>query len=142
MTEAIRQVIAAHLDGRDKTGDTLTLSQLAAALDEVPILSIRKYAYEHGFAFFWRELALVESEFDYWCEVIDELAKTYKSIQFQAMKLATTGDRALAPKIFQLLDQQDQREALIKRRMQEVHQKWWAHVASSPSCKTTAGAAS
>lgn len=142
MTSAIREVLTAHLRGTDRNGDDLPLSHLTLALDEIPILSIRKYAYEHGFAFFWRELGLAESEFDYWCEVIDELAKTYKAIQFQSMKLAATGNRALSPTIFELLDQQDQREALIKGRMQEVHQKWWTQVGSAPSYQTTAGAAS
>lgn len=126
MTNAIREIVSAHLSGVDKNGRELKLSHLADALNEVPILSIRKYAYEHGFAFFWRELDLVEVEFDHWCEVIDELAKTYKVIQFQAMKLAATENASLAEKIFELLDQQDQREATIKSRMWEVYRTWCA----------------
>ncbi|MEZ0386582.1 MAG: DUF6005 family protein, partial [Verrucomicrobium sp.] len=124
MTEAVRQVIEAHLGGCDKNGDELPLASLRHALDDVPILSIRKYSYEHGFAFFWRELDLEEAEFDHWCEVIDELAKTYTLIQFHAIKLATTGDRRLGDKIFDLLDKQVERENRIKARMQEVFDMW------------------
>lgn len=124
LTEAVRQIIEAHLGGCDKNGDELPLSNLRHALDDVPILSIRKYSYEHGFAFFWRELELEEAEFDHWCEVIDELAKTYTLIQFHAIKLATTGDRRIGDKIFELLDKQVERENRIKGRMQEVFEMW------------------
>jgi petrobactin synthase len=124
MTDAIRQILSAHLTGRDKRGQPLPLSALTSALEEIPILSIRKYAYEHGLAFFWRELGLAEPDFDPWCELIDALVKGYKLIQFQAMKLATTADRQLADRIFALLGEQDQREARIKRRMLEVYRQW------------------
>jgi hypothetical protein len=87
-------------------------------------MSPRKYAYEHGFAFFWRELGLVESEFDDWCDVIDQLAKTFKLIQFNAMKLSVTKNEVFAEKLFQLLDQQDEREFKLKRRLFEVKDIW------------------
>jgi hypothetical protein len=124
MTEAIRQVLTAHLEGRDKNGDALTLSQLGAALEEVPVLSIRKYAYEHGLAFFWRELVLDEQEFEHWCDVIAQLVKAYKLVQFQAMKVSATGDRQVAERLFAVLDEQDERERQIKARMHEVYRQW------------------
>lgn len=124
MTNAVREVLNAHLSGEDRSGASIGLGQLGKALEEVPILSIRKYAYEHGLAFFWRELGLVESEFDDWCEVIAQLVKTFKLIQFQALKVATTGNRELADKIFELLDEQDARERRIKTRLNEVYRQW------------------
>lgn len=136
MTEAIRASVKAHLAGKDREGQPLPLSNLPSALQEIPILSIRKYAYEHGFAFFWRELDLPEEEFDYWCEVIDELAKTFKLVQFNALKLAATANPGFAEKIFTLLKQQDQRELQIKKRMQEVQQHWCDEVLAK--CKPTA----
>jgi acyl carrier protein len=142
MTAAIRQVVIAHLEGRDRNGEPLAFSQIGSALDEIPILSIRKYAYEHGFAFFWRELVLAEQEFDHWCEVIDELAKAYKLVQFQAMKLSATGDRQIADKIFAILDQQDQRERQIKKRMHEVCRQWCDEALPSRSRELVSGAAS
>lgn len=124
MTDAIRQTLTAFLAGRDKNGDELKLSQLASALEEVPVLSIRKYAYEHGLAFFFRELVLTEGEFEHWCEVIAELVKSYKLVHFQAMKLSATGDVRLAGRIFAILNEQDERERTIKKRLHEVYRQW------------------
>lgn len=140
MTDAIRQVVSAHLSGRDRSGNPLCLAQLGKALEEVPILSIRKYAYEHGLAFFWRELGLAEVEFDEWCEVIALLVKTYKVIQFQALKAATTGSRALAEKIFEQLNEQDARERQIKLRLNEVYKLWCAKTFAVQGAVASTGA--
>jgi len=124
VTDMIRSIISAHIKGEDKNGEPLPLENLIKAVEEIPVMSPRKYAYEHGFAFFWRELGLPEAEFDDWCDVIDELAKTYKLIQFNAMKLSVTSNEAFAEKLFQLLDQQDEREFKLKRRLIEVKNSW------------------
>lgn len=122
MTTAVRRIIRHHLEGYRG----LQLAQLSEALKELPVLSIRKYAYEHGFAFFWRNLKLDDVEFECWCDVIGKLVETYKIIQYRAMKLALTGDEALAEEIFQLLDEQDQREFTIKQHLYAVHKTWCA----------------
>ena len=124
VTDLIRAIINAHVKGEDKNGEPLPLENLIKAVEEIPVMSPRKYAYEHGFAFFWRELGLPEKEFDDWCDVIDELAKTYKLIQFNAMKLSATKKDVFAEKIFQLLDQQDEREFKLKQRLIEVKDIW------------------
>jgi acyl carrier protein len=124
VTDMIRAIITAHVKGEDKNGEPLPLKNLIKAVEEIPVMSPRKYAYEHGFAFFWRELGLSESEFDDWCDVIDELAKTYKLIQFNAMKLSVTKNEVFAEKLFQLLDQQDEREFKLKQRLIEVKDIW------------------
>lgn len=126
VTEAVRGVVRAHLLGRDRNGHTLAVSQLGRALEELPVLSIRKYAYEHGLAFFWRELSLPEEEFDGWCDVIAELVKTYKLVHFHAVKLAMSGDRALGQRLLDLLDEQDRREFRIKRRIDDAYHRWCA----------------
>ena len=122
MTDAVRTIIRHHVDGHKG----LQLSQLAEALKELPVLSIRKYAYEHGFAFFWRAMDLDDDEFERWCDVIGKLVETYKIIQYRAMKLAVTADEDLARDIFQLLDEQDQREFKIKQHLYAVFQTWCA----------------
>lgn len=124
VTDAIRTIIHGHLSGVNRHGETLPISQLTTALEELPVIQPRKYAYEHGFAFFWRELLLPEAEFDQICESIDELAKAYKVIHLQAMKLAATGSAAFAQKLEQLLDQQDSRELAIKQRLKDVFEQW------------------
>ncbi|HSC88407.1 MAG TPA: DUF6005 family protein [Polyangiaceae bacterium] len=134
MTATIRASVVAHLAGTDRNGQDLPLAHLTSALAEVPILAIRKYAYEHGLAFFWRELNLDEKEFDEWCEAIAELVKTYKVIQFQSMKLATNGDRTVAERVFALLDEQDHREHRIKARLHEVQGHWCDVTFATPHC--------
>jgi hypothetical protein len=124
----VRDVLRQHISGEDKEGRPLSLENLANALDEVPILSIRKYAYEHGFAFFWRELNLSEDEFERWCELIAELVNTYKLVLFQAKKLSLTGNRSIAEKILQMLDEQDQREFQIKKGLHHAFLQWCNHV--------------
>jgi acyl carrier protein len=124
VTDMIRAIISAHIKGEDKNGEPLPMENLLKAVEEIPVMSPRKYAYEHGFAFFWRELGLPEPEFDDWCDVIDELAKTYKLIQFNAMKLSMTNKETFSEKIFQLLDQQDEREFKLKQRLIEVKDMW------------------
>ena len=117
---AIRSIVHAHLDGRAQAG----LPGLTRALREIPVLAIRKYAYEHGFAFFWRAGLLDEPEFLAWCDAGEDLVKTFTTIQYRAMKLATTRDRSLAPALFALLDHQDQLEFRLKRRLMELFRAW------------------
>jgi len=140
VTDLIRAIISAHVKGEDKNGEPLPLENLIKAVEEIPVMSPRKYAYEHGFAFFWRELELPEPEFDDWCDVIDELAKTYKLIQFNAMKLSLTKNQAFAEKVFQLLDQQDEREFKLKQRLIEVKDLWAASVLEPSDTQQLEGA--
>ena len=121
-TAAIRRIVEAHLRG----SDGVELSALKHALREIPVLAIRKYAYEHGFAFFFRGIAGDPGEFDRWCDDVDTLVKAYTTVHFRAMKLAMTGDRALVPGLFELLDQQHARELAIKRRLRQLFQAWRA----------------
>ena len=119
-TQALRDIVQAHLDGRARGG----LPQLAGALGQIPVIAIRKYAYEHGFAFFWRALALDVPEFDGWCDEIEALVKGYTAVQYRVMKLSLSADPGLAPGVLELLDQQDARERRIKRRLLEVYDLW------------------
>lgn len=140
VTDMIREIISAHIKGEDKNGAPLPLENLIKAVEEIPVMSPRKYAYEHGFAFFWRELGLPEAEFDDWCDVIDELAKTYKLIQFNAMKLSVTKNTDFSKKLFQLLDQQDEREFKLKQRLIEVKDIWAATMLTPSDTQQLEGA--
>jgi hypothetical protein len=119
-TDAIRRIAVAHLEGRDG----VELTGLSAALREIPVLAIRKYAYEHGLAFFFRELGLDRAEFDVLCDEVDELVKAYTTVQFRAMKLAMSGDHGLAEGLFALLDQQDARELRVKHALGGLFRRW------------------
>lgn len=65
LADACRKIFRAHVDGSQP------LTHLNFALRELPVISVRKYAYEHGFAFFWRELVLPDREFEHWCDEIE-----------------------------------------------------------------------
>jgi hypothetical protein len=116
-TNAIRRIVEAHAAGQGG----VALSDLKLALREIPVLAIRKYAYEHGFAFFYRELGLDAADFEAWCDSVDLLVKNYTAIQFRAMKLGLTGELGLVPELMALLEQQDAREFAVKRRLTELH---------------------
>ncbi|MGH1542260.1 MAG: DUF6005 family protein [Arenicella sp.] len=126
LTDSIRQVIAVHT-GKDSRHIPENLDD---ALKQLPVLAIRKYAYEHGFAFFWRALQLNDNEFESLCDVIEELVSSYKQIQYRAIKIAnqcrngSSVDQTLLAEIYTLLNQQDEREFTIKFRLLEVFQQW------------------
>ena len=136
MTEAVRKIVEAHLDPESQ----LSPANLNRALTQLPVLAIRKYAYEHGLAFFLLQLELSFDEFESWCDVIEELVSTYKQIQFRSMKIANYVREGietpeilneLVTEIMQLLAQQDQREFRIKYRLHALFQQWQQHVGIS-----------
>ncbi|MCC2606948.1 DUF6005 family protein [Planctobacterium marinum] len=126
MTDRVRQIVKRH---EAQATDGPALSHLGTALQQLPVLAIRKYAYEHGFAFFWLDIGFPEPEFEFWCEVIEDLVSSYKKIQYRAMKLASgqlsvTQQAQLFAEIHQLLNEQDDREFRIKTRLWEVFEQW------------------
>lgn len=125
-TDALRQIVTSHL-----YDDRFALSELDAALREIPVMAIRKYAFEHAFAYFWEALSLDEEEFEHWCDEIESLVTGYTQLQYRCMKLAMTGNPALAAAVFELLDLQDQREFTIKHKLQQVFEQW-SELSQSP----------
>ncbi|MFC5067141.1 DUF6005 family protein [Flaviflagellibacter deserti] len=122
LIEGTRLIIRAHAAGQDGT----TLGELATALRELPVISIRKYAYEHGFAFFWRALKLPDSEFQIWCDEIDDLAQSFKTLHYAVLKLSQTQNRDLLRDVETSLDRLDALEHRIKRRLSAVFDLWCA----------------
>ncbi|MBC6905444.1 acyl carrier protein [Saccharophagus sp. K07] len=118
MTDRVRDVVRLHRENPKR------LTDLGKALRELPVLAIRKYAYEHGFAFFWRDLQLEPAIFESWCDEIERLVKTYDKVQFVAMKYASQKDLDDLAQLQQLLDEQDQREFSIKAGLLEVARRW------------------
>lgn len=125
LTEAIRRIVTAHLAG----DPAFPLAALAAALREIPVLSIRKYAYEHGFAFFWRALVWPDPSFLQRCDEIEALFQGFKALHFAILRLSQTADTGLASDIFTRLDALDQMEFALKRELDAAFQAWCALVA-------------
>lgn len=132
LVDGVRRIVTAHLEGRDG----VRLADLGDALREVPVVSIRKYAYEHGFAFFWREMKLSNADFDIWCDEIERVIQDYKSLHYAVMKLAQTGDRSLADDIFQRLIRLDALEGAIKAGLSEAFVAWCAQKGIAPTNST------
>lgn len=125
VTDIVRTVINRHT-----TKDGCSPALLTPALAQLPVLSIRKYAYEHALAFLGLGSTLSEDEFESWCEVIEQLVTGYKLIHYRAMKIADqyqlgqAPDQVLLKEIHDLLDQQDHREFRIKQRLWQLFEFW------------------
>jgi petrobactin synthase len=122
LTASVREIVRAHLDGRAEAG----IAGLAGALKQLPVLAMRKYAYEHGFAFFWRALALDVPDFEHCCDEIDALVKGYTALQYRAIKLSLALDRSLVPDLLELLDRQDELERRLKCKLVALYETWCA----------------
>ncbi|KLU99295.1 phosphopantetheine-binding protein [Photobacterium aphoticum] len=117
LAEAIETIVDAHMASGD-------VAILTLALREIRVIAVRKYAYEHGFAFFWRALGLPEEEFEAWCEVIESLVQGYFKVQYLVMKLAETGVESLQSEVAQQLVLVVETEREIKQHLHEVYRDW------------------
>ncbi len=120
MTAAARMVVEAH------TADNPArpLHNLPVALSELPVLAIRKYAYEHGLAFFWRALQLPEALFEQWCDRIEALVRGYDRVVFLATALCETPSAEHLEDLHTLLREQDHREFTIKQELLTRFDQW------------------
>ncbi|GKW48512.1 DUF6005 family protein [Halomonas sp. NCCP-2165] len=129
-TDALRGIFRAHVGPQASQ----PLAHLTLAFREIPVMAIRKYAYEHAFAWLLEEQgrqAEGDDAFEAWCEEIEALVKTYTRLQYRAMKLVMSGETALAAGVEALLDEQDAREFRIKAELQRLFDAWWQ--ASDPA---------
>ncbi|CAO3452989.1 DUF6005 family protein [Azospirillum largimobile] len=129
LTAAVRSILTAHLDGTEG----LSPAGLSHALRELPVFAIRKYAYEHGFAFFWRALRLPDDSFLARCDDIEELFQGFKSLHYAILRLAQTGDVGLAPDLFARLDLLDRQETALKGELSAVFRQWHAVAVAAPN---------
>ena len=139
MTNSVRDIVQAYTQASEPA---MQLSKLADALKQLPVLAIRKYAYEHGLAYFWRELNLDDDEFESWCDEIEKLVDSYRMIQFRAMKIAQSLTIDSIPadllcEIETLLQQQDEREFRIKARLLQVFEQWQQLIFDSEETEQT-----
>lgn len=120
MSEAIRHIVDLYSIGPEKH----RRSEISDALKQIPVLAIRKYAYEHAFAFFWEANGYREDWFEGWCDEIEKLVKGFTAIQYRAMKYGWTDDREVLREIHEKLNEQDQLEHFIKNGLQECFERW------------------
>lgn len=118
ITEAIGKIITDYMEGNPQQ------VKLSLALKQLPVLAIRKYAYEHAFAYFWENLDLEEEGFEEWCNEIERLVKGFTTIQYRAMKFEVTKDSSILTSIYEKLNEQNALEFKIKQGLQECFNKW------------------
>ncbi len=122
LADRLRDIVKAHLAGREG----LTLGDLPLAVRELPVITIRKYAYEHGFAYFWRALKLPAAEFDPWCDEIETLIQLLKTLHYDCMKLGQTVDARLADAVLARIDEIDAQEFKLKYKLGAIFEQWCA----------------
>ncbi|WP_291730329.1 DUF6005 family protein [Leisingera sp. F5] len=122
LTSALRRIFDYHCN----PARPLALADLGRAVREMPVLSLRKYAYEHAFAFFWQELDTAFEPFDAECDRVEALCEGFRSLHFLAARIAHTGDRAMVPDLFAALDALDQLEFAIKSALHAQFETWCA----------------
>lgn len=138
LTDAVRDILRRHIDPASPPA----LSALDHALRELPVIAIRKYAYEHGFAFFWRALDLPEQDFEDWCDEIEVLHQGFKALQYRIVKLSAVQDARLAQEIFADLDVLDTQEFRIKAGLLAWFTRWQEAVfAERPAALSKTGTA-
>lgn len=103
------------------------VANLANALQELPVIGIRKYAYEHGFAFFGRALGTSESVFEMRCDEIEALQQGLRRLHYLALKLAKTGDAGTASEARALVDRLWRLEHGIKAALAADFECWIDH---------------
>ncbi|CUH74858.1 acyl carrier protein [Tritonibacter multivorans] len=119
LTSAVRDIVTHHASPE-------RLPAMQDALRELPVLSLRKYAFEHAFAFFWEELDTPFADFDAECDRIEALCEGYRQFHYQAARAAHTQDQTLIPEVLQALDRLDRLEYDIKAALTAQFDQWCA----------------
>lgn len=100
------------------------LSSLISAVKQIPVLAIRKYSYEHAFAYFQEAIGYSEDEFEYWCDRVEEIVQGFTNVQYKAIKMAMTKNTALLPSIVEKLDEMDRVELKMKEELERQFIQW------------------
>ncbi|CAM4172323.1 Petrobactin biosynthesis protein AsbE [Bacillus manliponensis] len=100
------------------------LSNLIPAVKQIPVLAIRKYSYEHAFAYFQEAIGYSEDEFEYWCDRVEEIVQGFTNVQYKAIKMAMTKNTALLPSIIEKLDEMDKVELKMKEELERQFIQW------------------
>ncbi len=110
LTEAVKRVV--HHYREQPEG-------LSKALKQLPVIAIRKYAYEHAFAYLYEAIGrdLQTSDFEEWTDEVETLVNQYSVIQHRAVKYAITRQPEVYLEIERLIEEQWARESAIKRQL-------------------------
>lgn len=120
LTERIKGIVAEL----SASGEAVQLRRLTPALRQLKVLAIRKYGYEHAFMYLMPERDPSNPEFLGYCDLIEELVQGYTTVQFLAIKLATTHRLELVKQINAHLERIDGVENQIKQGLEQYFIRW------------------
>ncbi|EJS67756.1 hypothetical protein COI75_23415 [Bacillus cereus] len=104
--------------------DGYSVSGLVAAVKQIPVLAIRKYSYEHAFAYFRETLQYSEQDFDYWCDRVEDIVQGFTNVQYRAIKMAMTNNKDMLFSIVEKLDEMNTIELQIKDELERQFLSW------------------
>ncbi|MBC6972268.1 Petrobactin biosynthesis protein AsbE [Bacillus sp. Xin] len=99
-------------------------SKLIAAVKQIPVLAIRKYSYEHAFAYFRETLQYSETEFDYWCDRVEDIVQGFTNVQYKVIKMAMTKNKEMLSSIVEKLNEMNEIEFAIKQELERQFVAW------------------
>jgi acyl carrier protein len=138
LPDAIRTILAYHSDPQHPD----RLANLGFALRELPVLLIRKYAYDHALAFFWRERGTPFAEFDAETDKVDTICDGYRDLHYLGARISHTGNCSLIPEFVVALDHLDAEERAVKSLLKTKFDDWSAWIAKgredAPALETIA----
>ncbi|MGO4543548.1 DUF6005 family protein [Paenibacillus sp. 2TAB23] len=125
LTAQIRGIVARLSAG----GEAEQLRRLTPSLRQLKVLAIRKYGYEHAFMYLMPERDPSDSAFIRYSDLVEELVQGYTTVQYLAIKLATTYRMELVETIHTHLDRLDDVEKQIKQGLEQFFFRWREHAA-------------
>lgn len=104
---------------------------LELAVRQLPVLAIRKYSYEHALMYFMEETGASDENFEYYCDLIEEIVHGFHNIQYMAMKMSMSRKPHLLTSVLEKLAEMDRVETLVKQELNRLYQQWreqhWDH---------------
>ncbi|MHA6482893.1 DUF6005 family protein [Paenibacillus sp. strain BS8-2] len=136
LIDSLQDRLTAMATGREG----FNLSMVERCVKQLPVIAIRKYAYEHALMYYMERTGIDEEAFEGWCDRIELLVQGFSSVQYMAIKMGMTGKKELLDPILQRLDEMNERELAIKGELARLHGLWLSRLESGTSGR--AGAAS
>lgn len=117
LIEALRRILHAH-------GGDLPRADLEVALRELPVIAIRKYAYEHALAVFGDIEGADAEAFEDCCDRIEALTTGLNAVHLRAVAFARGGDAADLTRALSDLDTLADLERGIKATVAVWFHRW------------------
>jgi hypothetical protein len=136
LIDRLKERLNAMASGRDG----FSLSMVERCVKQLPVIAIRKYAYEHALMYYMERTGVDEAAFEAWCDRIALLVQGFSSVQYMAIKMGMTGKTELLGSIMKRLDEMDETELAIKGELSRLHGLWQSRLGSGAGGR--AGAAS